>query len=110
MPAAPFSLVILETRSLFLSRPTWTTILLLYTSFCSWNDRFMPPCPAVFHWVGVLQTFMPGLSWNWSPPYLSFPHSLRWQVWATTPDYWLRCVPVTRVGHESQSFKSQPPK
>jgi hypothetical protein len=68
----PSGLVILEIGSCFLPKLAWTTILLFYASYCRWDDRQVPPCPAVFCWFGILQTFLSRLAWNCYPPNLSF--------------------------------------
>jgi hypothetical protein len=49
----------LERGSHFLSRPVWTMILLFYTSLCIWDNRSIPPHPAV-GWDGVSQTLFQG--------------------------------------------------
>jgi hypothetical protein len=49
-----FALVILKIGFCFLPRPAWTSILLFYTSYCSGNDRHMPPCPAFLLFIVIL--------------------------------------------------------
>jgi hypothetical protein len=56
-PPALSALVILEIGSHFLTRTSWTSILLFYTFHSSWDDRCTPICPAFFPRYGVLQTF-----------------------------------------------------
>jgi hypothetical protein len=55
-----FLCLFLETGFHFMPRPTWTGILLFYTSCSSWNDRCVPPHP-VIGWDGGSLTFCP--SW-----------------------------------------------
>jgi hypothetical protein len=48
VPPSHFILFILEIRYCLLTRPMWTTILLDYGSYCCWDYRCLPPCPAFF--------------------------------------------------------------
>jgi hypothetical protein len=59
-----FVLVIFEIGSHFLPGLAWTTILLFYTSCCTWDDRYVPPHPAFSVEMRVLLTFLPWLAWN----------------------------------------------
>jgi hypothetical protein len=54
---ALFSMVIFETGSQFLSRLAWITILLVYGSHSSWDDRHAPPCSAFFFEMGFHKLF-----------------------------------------------------
>jgi hypothetical protein len=56
-PVLPW--LFLEIGSHFLLKLAWTVILLFCASCCNGDDRCMPPCPVVFHWDGVLKTFLP---------------------------------------------------
>jgi hypothetical protein len=40
---------------------------------CSWDDRHAPPCPVLFWRDGVLQMFLPRLSWKHDSLYLILP-------------------------------------
>jgi hypothetical protein len=63
-PTALFTLVTFETGSHFLPIPTWTVILLCYTS-ChshSWGNRHVPLRPTT-GWDGGLENFCVGWSW-----------------------------------------------
>jgi hypothetical protein len=43
-----------------------------------------------FHWDGVLQMFLPMLSWNCNHPDFSLLCNFGWQACTTTHSYWLR--------------------
>jgi hypothetical protein len=56
-PPVPFAQAILEIRSHFLLKPSWTLILLFYTSLYSWDGRHAPPRPPFFVEMRSLQLF-----------------------------------------------------
>jgi hypothetical protein len=67
--------------------------------------------PSFFHWDGVLQTFLPALTWHRDHTNLSLPYSLGWQ--ACTTSSWLRWEShnlFAQAGHKPWSSQSQPPK
>jgi hypothetical protein len=49
----------LKIRICFLFSLSWTAILFYSSCYC-WDDRCVPPCPAVFCWDAVLWTFYLG--------------------------------------------------
>jgi hypothetical protein len=85
--SSPFTLVILETGAHVFA---WTTILLVYTSHHSWDDRSEPLCPASFWLRLILENFFSRTSLELQSSRYQPPTHLRWQVCATAPSYCLR--------------------
>jgi hypothetical protein len=67
--------------------PGWWSSYFKLPAVAGWKAH--TATPAFFHWDGVLQTFLHGLSSNHNPPDLSLSCSLGWQVWATLLSCWL---------------------
>jgi hypothetical protein len=78
-----FAMVNLEMGSHFLPRLAWTVVLLFWASCHSWDDRRLPPHPALFCWDRVSK-LLSELDWNLDSLNLSF---LRLQVWATVTGF-----------------------
>jgi hypothetical protein len=66
-----FALVILEIGYGFLPRPAWTPILLYASRHC-WDDRCVPPHPAI-GWDRGLVNYLLRLTSNFDPPHLTLP-------------------------------------
>jgi hypothetical protein len=65
----------LEIWSCFLPRPSWIVILLFYSSCLAGSNDGHHYAQLFLVEMGVSQTFLPELTWNFSLPDLRLPHS-----------------------------------
>jgi hypothetical protein len=100
----------LETVSSFLPRPVWTSILLMVPATAGRQEH--TSMFNFFCWDGILQTFLPELTWNQNPPGPSLPCSWGDRCMLLHPAIgWDRsCKLFAQAGLELWSSHLQPPK